>query len=64
MTTGRITSKADLDKGLNVFKKNNVSATYQTKTVSLFHISINEQFTGKDRADAAANRIKRITAGR
>ncbi|MCY9223958.1 N-acetylglucosaminidase [Bacillus haynesii] len=58
VTTGQITSKADLDKGLNVFKKNNVSATYQTKSVSLFHISINEQFTGKDRADAAANRIK------
>lgn len=58
VTAGQVTSKADLDKGLNVFKKNNISATYQTKTVSLFHISINELFTGKDRADAAANRIK------
>nr|WP_256860300.1 N-acetylglucosaminidase [Bacillus sonorensis] len=58
ITASRITSKTDLDRGLNVFKKNGVSATYQTKTTSLFHILINEQFTGKIRAEAAANRIK------
>lgn len=59
ITASRITSKSSLDKGMNFFKKNAVSASYSTKTTSLYNVIINKQFTGKDRAQAAAGVIKK-----
>ncbi|MDA7025470.1 glucosaminidase domain-containing protein [Bacillus sp. CLL-7-23] len=58
ITTSPILSKTDLDKGVNFFKKNAISASYHTKTPELFSIIINEEFTGYSQAEAAVQKLK------
>lgn len=59
ITSAPVSSKSSLDKGVAFFGKHHISVSYRTKTTSLYTVVINEQFTGKDRAEAAANVIKK-----
>ncbi|MBT2572900.1 N-acetylglucosaminidase [Bacillus sp. ISL-51] len=60
ITTERISSKTVLNNSMKYFSTKKLQASYTSKSLPIYELHINNQFTGKDSASAASAKLKQL----